>query len=268
MSQKKHKQNYRNKTSRATGSAANWTSPKWLVRYAINKFIKTNKISLSEYIVPEKGFKTFNDFFTRKIKPELRPIENGLVSPVDGEIFDFGYVNHTKKIFVKGTYFYVNQLTLEEYSDKKSFCVFYLAPNNYHRVHACFDMIINKIQYVPGTLFPVKEKSIQKNTDVYCRNERIILSGESNFGDFQFIFVGAFNVGKIKLSFDSCQSNIKKAKITTYDYKDTPIIVKKGEEVGYFEMGSSVILLLDNENLYKAHLEIKQKIKMGETVIR
>lgn len=267
MNQKtKSKQNIRNKTSRVAGLFAEFKHPKFYVNWVIEKWKKVYNISMDEYVIPDGGFQNFNEFFTRKLKPECRPILDGIVSPVDCSIFDYGYITPLKRIHVKGRMYNVHELTNEEESDMQSYCVFYLSPCNYHRVHACFDMKINKITYHPGTLFSVKEKTIKKRERVYCKNERIILHGDSDYGKFQFIFVGAMMVGKVKLSFEkNIETNIKKGKYFKYTF-DTYKEIKKGEELGYFEMGSSVILLLENNYLANIFFRVDENVKMGESI--
>jgi len=119
---------------------------------------------------------------------------------------------------------------------------------------------------LPGTLRPVKEKTINKRNRVYCRNERIVLFGNSEYGKFACVLVGALFVGKVKLSFDSeLQTNIKRGIVAEKKYKKE-VVIKKGEEIGYFEMGSSVILLLESDIFENMKLELKTSLKMGQSL--
>lgn len=264
--QKPQKQNYRNFFSRMAGKLANSTKPRWFVRGVMKIWRKKYKVDLSEYVVPPNGYKTFNSFFTRNLKPGTRPINDGLVSPVDGFIFDFGKITGDNKIYVKFKHYYVDDLICDEYENMSSYAVLYLSPANYHRVHAAFDMEITDISYLPGTLRPVKPKVVYKKDRVYCRNERIVIHGKSEYGKFYMILVGALFVGKTKLSFDSgLQTNIKKGVASKRIY-DTPIYINKGEEVGYFEMGSSVILFMDDERLANIKLPLNSPIRVGNNL--
>lgn len=263
---KPQKQNYRNFFSRMAGKLSNSKKPQWFIKGVIKLWKKKYKIDLSEYVVPPNGFKTFNSFFTRNLKPDTRPISEGLVSPVDGFIFDFGKITGDNKIYVKFKHYYVDDLICDEYEEMSSYAVLYLSPANYHRVHSAFDMEITDISYLPGTLRPVKPKVVYKKDRVYCRNERIVIHGKSEFGNFYMILVGALFVGKTKLSFDSgLQTNIKKGVASKRIYEQ-PISIKKGEEVGYFEMGSSVILLMKDERLAKIKLPLNSPLKMGNSL--
>ena len=263
---KQQKQNYRNFFSRIAGMVANTKKPKWCVNLVINIWKKRYKINLSEYIVPTSGFKSFNALFTRTLKPGVRPISEGLVSPVDGFIFDFGKISGDNKIYVKFKHYYIDDLICDVYDDISSYAVLYLSPANYHRVHASFDMEITDISYLPGTLRSVKPKVIYKKDRVYCRNERIVIHGKSEYGNFYMILVGALLVGKTKLSFDSgLQTNIKKGEASKRVYESS-IHIKKGDEVGYFEMGSSVILFLNDERLSKIKFPLNSPVSMGNTL--
>lgn len=267
MVEKPQKQNYRNLTSRLVGRASNFKKPKWLIRLAIKLFIKKFNVILDDCQIPQEGFTSFNLFFTRKLKNNTRPIGNGIVSPVDGFILDFGKVNPQNKIYVKHKYYFVEDLILEDVTNLESYCILYLSPSNYHRVHACFDMEIDRISYLPGTLMSVKQKVVDKKDRVYCRNERIVVHGNSEYGKFSFVLIGALLVGKVKLSINSgLETNIKKGEYSTQEYK-TPILLKKGEELGFFEMGSSVIILLENNHLEKIPHHKNDSIEMGKSLL-
>ncbi len=265
--EKIQKQNYRNTLSRIVGYLANVKKPKIFVRLFIFVFSKSYKINLEHFAIPDRGFKNFNEFFTRKYKPEQINIDDqNIVSPVDGFLIEKGKVSPNKILRVKDKDYFLKDLTgavnLENFS---SYAVLYLAPSNYHRVHAAFDMTIQQIKYIPGTLRSVKTKVINKRERVYCRNERIVITGDSRFGKFCFILIGALFVGKIRLSFESgLSSNIRRGLASEKVYKN-PISIIKGEEVGYFEMGSSVVIALENNVLNQIELKEKHIIKFGKS---
>lgn len=266
MATKPQKQNYRNIASRMLGKLTNKQFSKRVINRAIRIYTNKYDISLSNFIIPEGGFKTFNEFFTRKFVEGKRPIGQGLVSPVDGYIYDYGKITKDNKIYVKFKHYYVEDLLGEECKDMNSYSVLYLSPADYHRVHACFDMNITGVSYLPGTLHSVKQKVVRKKDSVYCRNERIVIYGDSEYGKFYFILVGALLVGKVKLSFDSgLQTNIRNGVYSTIKY-DKSISIKKGEELGYFEMGSSVVILLEDNLLADFKYPLNTQIRMGESL--
>lgn len=263
------KQNYRNLASRFAGYISNLTKPKIFVRFIIFVFRKIYRINLDEFIIPEGGFKNFNSFFTRKFKKEFRPISNHkIISPVDGYVVDYGPIDSEKKIFVKHKYYFVEDL-ISDSSDFvfKSYSVFYLSPKNYHRVHAPFDCEINSVSYFPGTLFSVRHKTVMKRDNVFCRNERIVIYGNSIIGKFCIIMVGAIIVGKVRLSFDSeIQTNIRKGEIFSKNYFH-PVNILKGEEIGLFELGSTVIILLEDQQLSELRIKKQSSVKMGISIL-
>jgi phosphatidylserine decarboxylase len=258
------KRSYRNSISRLAGKFAKTKWPKFILSSAIKLYCKHYSIKLEDYQIPFEGFKTFNEFFTRKIRPELRPLSEGIISPVDGSVYDFGIVNDEKKIFVKNQHFSVQDLLHQKDNRFKSFAVLYLSPSNYHRVHAPFDIKISRIKYIPGNLRSVREDKVQKTDNLYCKNERIVLYGDSEYGQFAFAFIGAMIVGKIKLSFEQkATSNMRKACCTELKYEET-ITIKKGDELGYFELGSSVIILLDSPVFTTISLKQNSEILLGQ----
>jgi len=261
------KRSYRNTVSRIAGRVANFSRPAFFVRFYSKLYAKFYSININEFEIPKGGFKTFNSFFTRKVKPEFRKIESGIISPVDGLIYDNGVIDKDRHIYVKHKFFSVKELLKREYSKLESFVVFYLSPSHYHRVHAPFDMKITNISYIPGNLRSVRESIILKTEELYCKNERIVLYGDSEYGKFAFIFVGALVVGKIKLSFEEkTASNRRKACCNNITY-DAPHLINKGEELGFFEMGSSVIILSENKMYEKLKFIASTDLKFGQNFV-
>jgi phosphatidylserine decarboxylase len=268
MQEKNHnEQTFLNFLSRFAGRLANARHPRLFVKLFIYSFRKKYSISLDDFIIPEKGYKTFNEFFTRKLKQNKRTIDKGFISPVDGIIYDAGEIDKQRRIYVKHKYFNVDELIKTNSDSYSSFTVLYLSPSDYHRVHAPFEMDVKTIIYIPGTLKSVRESKVLKNEELYCHNERIILIGDSEYGKFSIVLVGALMVGKIKLSFENeSQSNMKKACYTIKNYTDSQKI-EKGEEIGYFEFGSSVIIMTEDKSLSQLSSQINQKLKFGNKLL-
>lgn len=261
---KPQKQNYRNVASRIAGYLARISYPAFAVRLFIKIYVKFYKIDISKFIVPDKFFKNFNEFFTRQYKSSEIDIQKGVISPVDGYLLDRGMVKSGLTITVKNRDYYLTDLLGQEYKDLSSYAVLYLDPGNYHRVHASFDLSIYEIQYLPGTLRSVKTKVIYKKDRVYCRNERIVIIGDSKYGKFYMILVGALLVGKVRLSFESgLFTNIRKGIASSKKYPK-PICIKKGQELGYFELGSSVVMLMEDKSLAQIKLKETHPVRFGE----
>jgi phosphatidylserine decarboxylase len=249
------------------GYISNIKKLKFLLRIVIFFYSKIYKINLDDFEVPQNGFKSFNEFFTRKYKQGKRPIQNGIVSPVDGYLLDKGLIFNDQTITVKDRDYYLEDLLGNSYKNVHSYAVLYLAPGNYHRVHAPFDMNISEIKYLPGTLRSVKTKVIYKRDRVYCRNERIVIIGNCEHGKYYLILVGALLVGKVKLSFESgLSTNIRKGIPSGKTYAEE-LYAKKGEEIGYFEMGSSVVMLMESDILNKLPVEESYVLEYGKNLI-
>lgn len=210
-------------------------------------FAARYKISLSEAERPLSDYKSIQDFFTRRLKPGVRPIGNApVVHPADGELTVAERVTGNLSVQVKGIQYKVSALlgesTLPSELDEGVALTYYLCPTDYHRVHSPVDGVITEVHYVPGALWPVNSWSVKTVRGLFVRNERVIVWIRTAYGPVALVMVGATNVGKMSLSFDpeiitnQCQSAKKKI-------YDPEIRLSRGEEVGIFNMGSTVIMV-------------------------
>lgn len=228
----------------------------------IMPFIRKYKIDTTEFEKKPNQFKSFNDFFYRKIKPNSRKIQNGLVSPADGKIIAFDDVSKINEFFVKGESFNLERFLCDENLVKKyhnsSIAIVRLAPDNYHRFHFPYDGIIGESKKIGGKYFSVSPYSLHENfTRVFCENKReysILKTDE--LGDILISPIGATMVGSI---------------INTYDRNSN---IKKGSEMGYFAFGGSTILMLfdnkkvkiDDDIIQNTKNNLETKISMGEKI--
>ncbi|MEM6956867.1 MAG: archaetidylserine decarboxylase, partial [Myxococcota bacterium] len=178
-----------------------------VARAAIAAFVKAYGVDLSEAIVPRGGFRTFDEFFTRELKPGARPVEGDndtLVSPADGRIEDFGPVDERSTFLVKGKPYTAEELLGGEESRYAGgqFFIVYLSPRDYHRVHAPVGGPVRRLRYVPGTLYPVNRIGLDYVDGLFARNERVVITQSSDFGDVTTVMVGAIGVGRISVVFD------------------------------------------------------------------
>ena len=227
----------------------------------IKQFVKTYNINMTESLKPIKEFKTFNEFFYRKLKPESRHIQSGIISPADGKLIAFENIQNIKSFFIKG-----NKFTLEKFLQNKilannyktaSLIIIRLAPNDYHRFHFPYKGKISKTTKINGKYYSVSPYAIKNNFTIFCENKReySILKTKTK-GNILISEIGATMVGKI---------------IQTYKANQ---IVEKGQEKGYFAFGgSSLLILIDNNkiNINKDILENTKKgfetsIQMGESI--
>lgn len=234
------------KLSRAAGRLAASRHP--LVKRAfIRSFAKAYHVTLDEYERDNfNAYESFNDFFTRELKDNARPIDsavNGIVSPADGVISQLGQIKDHKLLQAKGREYDIGQLLANsadgDYFADGSFATVYLAPSNYHRVHMPFDGTLTTARYVPGTLFSVNNSTAANIPDLFARNERLVCLFDTEYGKAAVVLVGAMIVAGIE--------SVATGKISrTDDIQETThnIALAKGEELGRFYLGSTAIVVL------------------------
>ena len=232
----------------------------------IELFIKKYNIDLSEYRKGRKeDYLSFNDFFTREIKPELRLIESSyktMVSPVDGRLIEHGKINEDSIIQIKNSHYSLTKLlnNNQELAMKYLngyFVTLYLAPDNYHRVHMPLDGTLVNSEHIPGKCFAVHQESITKIPDLYIKNQRLINSFENQLSPFVLILVAALNVSSITTVWKSEDLQA-----------ENPLTILKGEQMGQFNLGSTVILLVPKESqlIWSETIEIGTRVKVGQVI--
>jgi phosphatidylserine decarboxylase len=201
-------------------------------------------------------YRTLNELFTRKLKKnrDFPKDENIFISPCDSLITEASQLDKEKLLQIKGYEYSADELLSEfiEPSIKERvydglYINFYLSPKDYHRFHVPFDMKIVKAVQIPGFLYPVNFKYLNKVQNLFIKNERVVLECyDKNQNLFFMVLVGALNVGKIVLNFDSRIDTNANIKVTrTYFYGDKNL--KKGEELGMFKMGSTIVMLFEKD---------------------
>lgn len=228
------------------------------------------KLGESEKQIHE--FATFNEFFTRKLKAGARKIaasKSAIISPVDGTIQDFGKIDTGKLIQAKGNDYSLEALLYDDVAAKAfrggSFITIYLHPRDYHRIHAPLSGKITGYQYIPGALFPVNSLSLNAVDGLFARNERLITYLETSLGKVAVVAVGACLVGRIRASY--CGFVAKSSVIAPVKCEfSRKIDVKKGDELGMFELGSTVILLFQKEKAKFGKIKSGERVNMGEMI--
>ncbi|WP_459209810.1 phosphatidylserine decarboxylase [Aquimarina rhabdastrellae] len=222
----------------------------------IAPFISQYKMDMNEYICPSNGFQTFNDFFYRKIKPEARPIAQGIVSPADGKIVAFQSLKDVKSFFIKGTKFtvdsFLNNNTLAQRYKDGAMTIIRLAPVDYHRFHFPATGTVSATTLINGHYFSVSPLALRKSLDLFCQNIRTYSTLETEeHGSILISEVGATMVGSIIQTY-------------TADAK-----IKKGDEKGYFAFGGSTLVLFFEKDTIQFNQDIIANTQMGfETVIK
>lgn len=239
----------RKSVSRAVGGLSRLAPGDAALAQAIDAFSRTYDVDMGEAEVPEGGFRTFNDFFTRSLRPGARTIDpdpDVLVSPADGKLEDFGPVESGGSFQIKGRSYDAADLlggaALSERYEGGSYFIVYLSPRDYHRVHAPVTGPVGHLRYVPGTLFPVNRIGTDFVDRVFSRNERVGVTQRSDrFGDVTTVLVGAIGVGRIGLAFDALLSNDGADAV---DRSLSGPDLARGEELGRFNLGSTVIVFV------------------------
>ena len=242
----------------------------------ITWFVKRYQVDLSEAkIETANGFATFNEFFTRELKEGRREISrapNTIASPADGAISELGAIELGSLMQAKGQYYSLAQL-LANNADQcnrymgGSFSTIYLSPKDYHRVHMPLDGILKNMTYVPGELFSVNQATANQIPGLFARNERLVCEFSSQHGDFIMILVGAMIVAGIETVWSGHVAPVKPELKTTDFSKLQPIELKKGDEMGRFKLGSTVILLFPEKTAsFTDTLANGSSLRMGEEI--
>ena len=223
--------------------------------WIIGRFVKRYGVDLSLALKEDlKDYLDFNHFFTRALKPSVRPIAPELdviVSPVDGSLSKFGTIKGQDLLQAKGAYFTLNDL-LGRQSNLPSFeeghyATFYLSPKDYHRVHLPFAGTLTQTIYIPGKLFSVNPVSAENIPQLFARNERLVCLFETELGPMAVILIGAMLVGKIETVWGLVERS-RKVLRRHYEGQERRHF-EKGAELGRFLMGSSVIVLFPKNTL-------------------
>lgn len=261
--------------SRIIGKVAQSKNKK-LKNYLIKLFIKQYDVKLEEALDNNiDNYQTFNSFFIRKLKIDARPIalhKEAIISPADGAISQFGKIKQSELIQAKGKSFHLIDLLGGETNYHNTlkngdFITVYLSPKDYHRVHMPLDGKLLSMTYIPGKLFSVNDTTARHVDGLFSKNERVVCFFETEIGIMPVIFVGAFFVASIYLNWHGLVTPSKINKTEHYDYKDKDLNFKKGDELGYFQFGSTIICAFEKDKInWQANLNSGQSIQMGETI--
>lgn len=219
------------------------------------------------------AYESFNAFFTRALKPGIRPIApepDALISPVDGTISQIGTIDSDAIIQAKGHSYSLLALLADDATLTHQYCgghfaCIYLAPYNYHRMHMPLSGTLRRTIHVPGELFSVNTATAQGVPDLFARNERVICDFQSSQGRFAMVFVGALFVGSIETTWAGEINPPPRHKHITDIEKGHGMLLEKGNEAGRFNMGSTVIVLLEPNRLtWDEQLQSGSTVQLGQ----
>ncbi|MCB5188446.1 archaetidylserine decarboxylase [Methylobacillus caricis] len=222
----------------------------WLTTAVIRWFVQRYQVNMAEAANPDiSSYASFNDFFTRALRPGARPQANTkLTCPVDGAISQFGFITADQIFQAKGHSYSTTALVggnkdiAAQYQDG-SFATIYLSPRDYHRIHMPCDGKLLSMTYVPGDLFSVNPATAEDVPGLFARNERVVCEFASTQGNFVLVLVGATIVGSMATVWHGIVNPPRPGKIKSWDYRGHNIFLKQGEEMGRFLLGSTVVLL-------------------------
>ena len=241
----------------------------WIKNRFTSWFVSNYKVNLNEAQLEDiEEYKHFNDFFTRALKDGSRPISDSkVVSPVDGVVSQFGSIKEALIVQAKGKKYSVEALLAENSKNDlyTSFVTIYLSPKDYHRIHMPFDGSLKSMKYIPGNLFSVNQRTVNNIDQVFARNERLVCYFDSEYGEIALVMVGAIFVGSMETSWEGQITPPYNKSVKTFEYDSRQIKLSKGEELGRFNMGSTVILLLPH-NVSKMNFEFNKTLKMGQSL--
>ncbi|MEE9452139.1 MAG: archaetidylserine decarboxylase [Gammaproteobacteria bacterium] len=258
--------------SRFFGLIANLSFCPRLKNWAIKTYIRAYHIDMSEAQDEQiEAYPSFNHFFIRRLKPELRPIANGsneIASPVDGRISQIGRITMGKLLQAKGFNYQLTDLLAGRQMasfENGYFATCYLSPKDYHRIHMPFTGTLQEMSYIPGKLFSVNPATVQGIDNLFARNERAVCIFQTEIGPMAIILVGAIIVAGMNTIWHGDIKKNKKIQHWQYNEK-TPIMLQRGEEMGHFKLGSTVILLFSQSSQLQwlDNLQQHTAIKCGQ----
>ncbi len=244
-----------------------------LQKFINRSYVKFLKLDMKEFKKAEE-YKTLNELFTRELinQRDIDIDQKSVVSPTDSLITECGKLQKDRLFQIKGMEYCVDSLLLEcdEKSKKRvyngEFINFYLSPRDYHRYHMPYDLQIKKVIHIPGKLYPVNLRYLRKKINLFIENERVILECYTKDSKLLYIvLVGALNVGQMTLVFESRIETNKNREISVYEYEN--LWMNKGELLGYFKMGSTVVMLFEKDSV-KLEVVAGQKVKFGDKVAK
>ncbi len=244
------------------GGVAQW---RWkaLKRVLIRAFIRAFHVDMSEALIEDpEGYASFMDFFVRELKRDSRPFDvdpSVLMSPCDGTLSQIGKIEKATLVQAKGLDYSVDALIgdhrIAAQLEGGLYATIYLAPGDYHRVHAPSDAKLIGVQHIPGRLFSVNPTTTERVPNLFSRNERAVMSFNTDFGPLVMVLVGAMIVGGIHTQWTG--------KITRDQSIDAAL--PRGAEVAQFRMGSTVILCLQRDTArWDAHLGPASRVRFGQ----
>ena len=244
----------------------------------IRNFVARYGVNMAEAANPDiASYPSFNDFFTRALKPGARPLAQAdLICPVDGAISQFGRIEHDQIFQAKGHHYSTTALVggdtvLAARFDNGHFATLYLSPKDYHRIHMPCDGRLTRMIHVPGELFSVNPTTARGVPGLFARNERVVCVFDGAHGPFVLVLVGATIVGSMATVWHGVVNPPRVKQVRDWAYgttpADTPLHLKQGDEMGRFLLGSTVVMLFPHGPLtFNPAWAPERVIRLGEVM--
>ncbi len=245
-----------------------------LTTSAIRRFVARYGVDMSEAADPDiASYATFNDFFTRALRPGARPLAPAaVICPVDGAVSQLGAIQHDQIFQAKGHRYSTTALLggdaalAEPYRDG-SFATIYLSPRDYHRIHMPCPGRLLRMVHVPGSLFSVNPLTARGVPGLFARNERVVCHFQTPLGPMALVLVGATIVGSMATVWHGQVNPPRTGKLRSWDYSTQPITLNQGEEMGRFMLGSTVVLLFQRGAVqFEPGWEALRPTRLGEAM--
>ncbi|KAI5132869.1 phosphatidylserine decarboxylase [Nematocida ausubeli] len=248
----------------------------WPINIAVLKvFCSTLGITLQDAERENLSeYSSVNDLFTRKLKASARQIEEGLVSPVDGTVVCCDDARASLRYPIKGVNYRIEDLLGDEDVWSKigkdsmlKHIVIYLAPHNYHRIHSFTEFVVRDVMHIPSLLFSIGKKSMEYFPGLLAKNERVVFSGEYEYGYCGMVAVGSVGVGSISTTIANIKTNRVSGPFskTKKEFSGRKLY-KKGEEIGHFNLGSTVVMVFEWPKSFPDY-KIEGSVQMGQTLM-
>lgn len=249
---------------------------RWFKNLFIKQIIRHYGVNMDEALIPDiQAFKSFNDFFTRELKPDVRPlstVDNAIVSPADGVVSQAGHISDGAIFQAKGKSFTVTEL-LGGSAERAApfndgiFTTIYLSPKDYHRLHNPLTGTLTEMVHIPGRLFSVNEATTAAVPRLFARNERVCCLFDTEAGPMALILVGAIFVSSVETVWHGVVTPPTRIGVQNWLYENDAITIEKGEEMGRFNMGSTIIVLFGKDNAqWNADLVAGKAVNLREMI--
>jgi len=242
----------------------------------IKQIIRHYGVNMNEALEQDiNAFKSFNHFFTRELNPDVRPLateRNAIVSPADGVVSQAGSITEGKIFQAKGKSYTATDLLggdaeRAEPFNNGVFTTIYLSPKDYHRLHMPLTGTLREMVHIPGRLFSVNTATTNSVPGLFARNERVVAIFDTDAGPMALVLVGAIFVSSIETVWHGVVTPPSISTVQSWQYQDNAPTLKIGEEMGRFNMGSTIIVLFGKDKAqWDSALTAEKTVKLGERI--